>query len=82
MTWQYFNRLPQQQQHKQLLSNGTYVADHKTDGIEALLFKLNNFFVEVCFPCEGDEVLYTRQYKDASQLEPYWQMAQTTRSMA
>lgn len=76
MTLQYFNRLPQQQQHKRLLSDGIYVADHKTDGIEALLFRLNNFFVEVCFPCDGDEVLYTRPFEDASKLDAYWQLAQ------
>jgi hypothetical protein len=82
MTLQYFNTLPQRQQHKKLLSKGIYLADHKTDSTEALLFKLNNFFVEVCFPCEGDEVLYTRHFEDASKLEPYWQHASAARSVA
>lgn len=73
MTLQHFNTLPQQQQHKRLLSSGRYIADYKTESTDALLFQLNNFFVEVCFSCEGDDVLYTRQYENASKLGAYWQ---------
>ena len=76
MTLKYFSKLPRHQQHKQLLSDGVFVADRKAEDTESLLFRLNNFFVEVCFPCEGDDVLYTRHYDGAAKLAPYWQQVQ------
>ena len=73
MTLQHFKALTQNKQSKKLLTEGVCVADRKTDEVQALLFQIDSFYVEVFFNGDGDEVLFSRSFEDVEDLEPYLQ---------
>lgn len=73
MTLQNFRALTQNKQNKKLLSEGVCIADRKTDEVQALLFQIEGFYVEVFFNGQGDEVLYSRSFDEVEELEPYLQ---------
>jgi hypothetical protein len=71
MTLQHFRALTQNKQNKKLLTEGVCIADRKTDEVQALLFQIEGFYVEVFFNGEGDEVLFSRSFEGVEDLEPY-----------
>ena len=71
MTLQHFRVLSQDRHHRDLLINGVCVAERFIGTIQVLLFQLNTLYVEVYFSNEGDEILYTRSFKNTDELEPY-----------
>lgn len=71
MTLQHFNTLSQHIQHRNLLLNGVCLADRHTEDACALLFQLHNFYVEIFFTREGDEILHSRCFEDTEELTPY-----------
>jgi hypothetical protein len=73
MTLQHFRALTQNKQNKKLLTEGVCIADRKTDEVQALLFQIEAFYVEVFFTGEGDEVLFSRSFEDVEELDPYLQ---------
>ena len=58
---------------------GVCIADRKRDEVQALLFQIDNFYVEVFFQGEADEVLFTRCFEDTDELEPYLQSIDVSR---
>lgn len=73
MTLQNFRALTQNKQNKKLLTEGVCVADRRTEEVQALLFQIEGFYVEVFFNGEGDEVLFSRSFEDVAELDPYLQ---------
>ena len=73
MTLQNFRALTQNKQNKKLLTEGVCIADRKTAEIQALLFQIEGFYVEVFFNEQGDEVLFSRSFEDVAELDPYLQ---------
>ena len=73
MTLQNFRALTQNKQNKKLLTEGVCIADRKTAEIQALLFQIEGFYVEVFFNEQGDEVLFSSSFEDVAELDPYLQ---------
>lgn len=73
MTLQNFRALTQNKQNKKLLTEGVCVADRRTADVQALLFQIEGFYVEVFFNERGDEVLFSRSFEDTEELDPYLQ---------
>jgi hypothetical protein len=73
MTLQNFRALTQNKQNKKLLTEGVCIADRRTEEVQALLFQIDGFYVEVFFNGEGDEVLFSRNFEDVNELDPYLQ---------
>lgn len=66
-------------QNRKLITEGVCIADRKNEELQALLFQVDNFYVEVYFPPESDEVLYTRCFENTRELEPYLQAIDLSR---
>ena len=79
MTAQHFSTLNQQKQNRKLIAEGVCIADRKCEEVQTLLFQVENFYVEVCFHCDADEVLCTRCFEDTAELEPYLQTIDLSR---
>ena len=73
MTAQHFRTLNPRKQNRKLLAEGVCIADRKGEEVHALLFQVDNFYVEVFFHADADEVLFTRCFEDTDELEPYLQ---------
>ena len=73
MTLQNFRALTQNKQNKKLLTEGVCIAERKTAEVQALLFQIEGFYVEVFFNREGDEVLFSRNFEEVEELTPYLQ---------
>jgi hypothetical protein len=73
MTAQHFRTLNPRKQNRTLLAEGVCIADCQREEVQALLFQVDNFYVEVCFHRDADEVLCTRCFEDTDELEPYLQ---------
>ena len=71
MKLQHFRALTQNKQNKKLLSEGVCIADRRSEDVQALLFQIEGFYVEVFFNGSGDEVLFSRSFEDTDELEPY-----------
>jgi len=73
MTLQHFRALEPHKQNRKLIAEGVCIADRKREEVQALLFQVDNFYVEVFFLHGEDEVLFTRCFEDTEELEPYLQ---------
>lgn len=73
MTLQRFRALTQNKQNKKLLSEGVCIAERRIDEVQAFLFQIDGFYVEVFFNSEGAEILFSRSFEDLEELEPYLQ---------
>ena len=71
MHLQHFNTLSEHHQLRSLLQDGICIAARKTEEVQALLFQLHQFYVEVFFSNEGDEILHSRSFEAADELRPY-----------
>lgn len=71
MNLQQFKTLSEEKQHRNLLLNGSCIADREQGSSHVLLFQLHSFYVEVFFNEDGDEVISTRSFEDMEQLQPY-----------
>jgi hypothetical protein len=71
MTIQHFSALSQHKQHRHLLMDGSCIAERKEADIQVLLFQLGNFYVEVFFTSDGDEVIHTKSFEGTEELGPY-----------
>lgn len=71
MTIQYFRTLSQDKQFRKLLLNGVFLTSRDTDENCILLFQLNNFYVEIYFNRDCEEIVYSRSFKDTDKLAPY-----------
>jgi hypothetical protein len=73
MTLQHFRALAPHKQNRKLIAEGVCIAERKHEELQALLFQVDNFYVEVYFFPGGDEVLFTRCFEGTKKLEPYLQ---------
>jgi hypothetical protein len=71
MTLQHFRTLSQDKQFRKLLLNGVFLTSRDTDENCILLFQLGNFYVEIFFNRECEEIIYSRSFKNTDKLEPY-----------
>lgn len=72
MTAQQFNILNEDIQHKYLLIRGECIASRETEDHCILLFQMDNFYVEVYFDKECDEIIHSRTFEDIGELQPYF----------
>jgi hypothetical protein len=78
MTLQQFEALASHQQHKRLILQGVCIADRITESTQWLLFQLGDFYVEVAFSLDRDEIVASRVFEDVEELEPYLEMIDIT----
>jgi hypothetical protein len=71
MTLHHFKALTQDKQYRNLLLNGVCLASRDTEENCILLFQLDNFYVEVYFDKNCDEIIYSRSFQDTDELYPY-----------
>lgn len=71
MTIQQFTTLSKHDQLRTLLVRGACIAERETEDVPVLLFQLHQFYVEVIFNSECDEVIGTRNFDDLDELQPY-----------
>jgi hypothetical protein len=71
MTLQHFRALSQDKQYKKLLLSGEFLTSRDTDENCILLFQLGNFYVELFFDKECEEIIYSRSFKNTDKLNPY-----------
>lgn len=71
MTTQQFKTLSRRKQFRDLLTNGTCIAERIVEESPVLLFQLYSFYVEVFFNLEATEILQHRVFEDTEELEPY-----------
>lgn len=79
MTLQHFKTLEPHKQNRKLIAEGACIAERKQEELQALLFQVDNFYVEVYFVPDGDEVLYIRCFENTEELEPYLQSIDVSR---
>ena len=79
MTLQHFKALTPHRQNRKLIAEGVCIAERKNEDLQALLFQVDNFYVEVYFLPESDEVLFTRCFENTKELEPYLQAIDLSR---
>lgn len=63
MTLQSFKNLTTKQKRKALLQQGVFLADRTTSSFSVFLFHMGEFFVELFFIKENDEVVGLRPLK-------------------
>ncbi len=63
MTLQSFKNLNKKQRRKALLQKGVFLADRTTASFSVFLFHMGEFFVELFFIKENDEVVGMRPLK-------------------
>ncbi len=63
MTLQSFKNLSTKQKRKLLLEKGVFLADRNTSSFSVFLFHMGEFFVELFFTRESDEVIGIRPLK-------------------
>ena len=63
MTFQSFKSLTNKQKRKALLQQGVFLADRTTSSFSIFLFHMGDFFVELFFIKENDEVVGLRPLK-------------------
>jgi hypothetical protein len=71
MTLQQFNTLTQDKQYQSLIMNGVCLASRDIEEHCILLFQLNNFYVEIYFDKNCDEITYSRSFINTDELYPY-----------
>lgn len=60
MTLQSFKNLTKKQQRRALLQKGIFLADRSTASFSVLLFHMGDFFVELFFGKDNDEIVGLR----------------------
>lgn len=71
MTHQHFKTLSQDKKFRNLLVNGVCLASRDTEDNCILLFQLNDFYVEIYFDKQCDEIVHCRTFQDIDELTPY-----------
>ena len=71
MTLQHFNSLNEHKQYRSLLLDGICLKDRYVDDACVLLFQLHDFYVEVYFDRNSDEILQCRSFNSTEELQPY-----------
>jgi hypothetical protein len=71
MTLKYFRRLSEPHQYKRLLTKGVCIGERIYHDALLLLFQLDEFYVEITFHNDTDELMSTRSFDDIEQLDPY-----------
>jgi hypothetical protein len=71
MTLHHFKALAQDKQRKALLQRGSFVADRTTDAFCVYLFQIDQFYVEIFFIRESDEIVWIKSFECIDELEPY-----------
>jgi hypothetical protein len=71
MTLQSFKNLNTKQKRKMLLQRGVFLADRTTDSFSVFLFHMGEFFVELFFIKENDEVVGMRSIKQLRHSNKY-----------
>jgi hypothetical protein len=77
MTQQQFNSLNEHKQYRSLLLDGICLKDRYVDDACVLLFQLHDFYVEVYFDKNSDEILMCRSFSSTDELEPYLEQTDT-----
>lgn len=71
MTLQYFKKLNTKQKRRALLQKGIFLADRTTDSFSVFLFKMEDFFVELFFIKENDEIAGLKALQQPNVLKSY-----------
>jgi hypothetical protein len=71
MTHQHFTTLSQDKQYRNLLMNGVCIAHRDIEDHCVLLFQINNFYVEIFFDQNCDEIIQCRSFQNLEELDPY-----------
>jgi hypothetical protein len=71
MTHQHFKSLSQDKKYRNLLLNGVCLASRDTEEHCILLFQLHDFYVEIYFDSNCDEILYSRSFQNTEELNPF-----------
>lgn len=71
MTLQSFKNLTTKQKRKVLLQQGVFLADRTTTSFSVFLFHMGEFFVELFFIKENDEVVGIRSLKQLRHTNRY-----------
>ena len=71
MTLQSFKNLNTKQKRKLLLQKGVFLADRTTTSFSVFLFHMGEFFVELFFIKENDEVVGMRTLKQLRHANRY-----------
>jgi hypothetical protein len=71
MTLQQFKALSQNMQYRNLLLNGVCLTSRDTADSCILLFQLSDFYIEIYFDRNCDEIIESRSFRDTDELQPY-----------
>jgi hypothetical protein len=71
MTHQHFKSLSKKKKYRNLLLNGVCLASRDTEENCILLFQLGDFYVEIYFDKNCDEIIHSRSFKEIDELNPY-----------
>jgi len=63
-----FNRLTQPERAEYVIENGEFLASCPGRGN---LYKINDFFAEILYNCQSNEIRETRAFRTTKNLEPY-----------
>lgn len=74
MTIQSFKNLNKKQKRIALLRKGQFLADRKTDLFSVFLFRIGDFFVELFFSRENEQVVGIRPLQQLRRLKQYQSM--------
>jgi len=71
MKLKYFRRLSEPLQYRRLLTKGVCIGERIHNDALVLLFQIDEFYVEITFHKETDELMSTRSFDDIQELDPY-----------
>jgi hypothetical protein len=71
MTLQQFKSLSEHEQYRNLLINGICLTSRDTADCCMLLFQINDFYIEVYFDMNCDEITGSRSFNNIDELHPY-----------
>jgi hypothetical protein len=71
MKHQHFKVLSQDKKYRNLLLNGVCLASRDTEEHCVLLFQLSDFYVEIYFDKNCDEIMHCKSFQDTDELTPY-----------
>lgn len=71
MTLKEFNAMDEAMQYVVLLEFGVFVAHRNTKKYTYVLYQIDNFYTEVAFADEQEEVVSITAFSGTNKLEPY-----------
>jgi hypothetical protein len=68
-----FSVLDQSDQLEHIMIRGVFLADRYTDEFTLILYGLDNFYVELYFHPQTNEMAWIKSFDNTDELEPYLQ---------